>query len=267
MKTQPPKRTSPHIPSDLSTLPTSAVEARRIGSMYFFNGKPCLRGHLSARRAANSTCQQCSNERSYEVWLEKRPEREAAEAQREAVREAQRQDPMYQDKLRAKARASAQQQKQHRMQEEGTEEYYAAARMVSRAKYHADVDKQRRRAQERRDRGLVGTKMKRQRTPPYLTEEEGAAIKRVYRSRKVGEVVDHIVPIVPPADVLVVGIHAPQNLQHLSRRENLQKGNQFACSGDEASEYVRLGMAVWRYDVDPRTGEVDWSRYPRDEDW
>lgn len=234
--------------------------------MYFFSGKPCVRGHLAVRRAANNTCQQCANEQSYALWDAGRPMRHAAMAQREAEIAARRNDPAHQEEQRAKARASAQQQKQRRMQEEGTEEYYDGEAAKQRAGYWADPEKHRQRVQDRRDRGLVGTKMKRQRTPPWLEPWEREAIDKMYRSRKVGQVVDHIVPIVHEGG-LVAGIHTPQNLQHITHRANLQKRNRLDCTHDDAAEYVRLGMAVWAKDINPETGAVDWSKYPRAEGW
>lgn len=263
----PPRRTSAHIPEDFATLPSSAAEARRVGSMYYFSGKPCTHGHVAVRRTHNHTCQQCSNEQSYAKWLAKRPEREAAAAQRDAELEARRNDPAYQEARKTRARESKQWRKRQRIQEEGTEEYYAADAKRQRDRYWADPDGHRKKVQDRRDRGLVGTKMKRQRTPPYLTHDAREAMKKMYDTTPVGYVVDHIVPVVPPIDVPIVGIHTPQNLQHLARRENIQKGNQFTCTDAEAVEYVRRGMAVWRCDVDVDTGVVNWPIYPRDEDW
>ena len=48
---------------DLSSLPTSRTEARRVGNKYYFTNEPCKNGHLVHRCTANSSCVQCVRDR------------------------------------------------------------------------------------------------------------------------------------------------------------------------------------------------------------
>lgn len=45
------------LPDD--ELPTTAAEARRIGSKFYLTGKPCKHGHVAKRRASTSSCLEC----------------------------------------------------------------------------------------------------------------------------------------------------------------------------------------------------------------
>lgn len=45
----------------MSDLPTSAKEAKALGAKFYFNGKPCKRGHLS-KRYAHGSCVACKEE-------------------------------------------------------------------------------------------------------------------------------------------------------------------------------------------------------------
>lgn len=49
---------------DVSSLPATPMEAREVGSAYFFNGKPCPRGHVVARYTKGGRCSFCTREDS-----------------------------------------------------------------------------------------------------------------------------------------------------------------------------------------------------------
>ena len=111
----------------------------------------------------------------------------------------------------------------------------AAAR---RTRYrHAHPEKERARQarrhaahpEKRTARNAVHRANKLQRTPPWLTAEHRADIRRIYRaaadlSATTGEAyqVDHIVPL---RGAQVSGLHVPWNLQVLIASENLAKSN------------------------------------------
>jgi hypothetical protein len=75
----------------------------------------------------------------------------------------------------------------------------------------------------------VASKM--QRTPKWLSKEQKKAIKEVYVMAKELETVfpwsqcvDHIVPL---RGEKVCGLHVPWNLQILSAKDNMEKGNRY----------------------------------------
>jgi hypothetical protein len=49
------------VPEDYSKLPKSHQEARASGSIHYFTGKPCKRGHVGRRYACNKACVPCLN--------------------------------------------------------------------------------------------------------------------------------------------------------------------------------------------------------------
>jgi len=61
-------------------------------------------------------------------------------------------------------------------------------------------------------------------TPPWLNEEQMAEMKEIYDTCPEGCNVDHIVPL---KNAIVCGLHVPWNLQHLTFKENMRKGNRW----------------------------------------
>ena len=69
------------------------------------------------------------------------------------------------------------------------------------------------------------------RTPAWLTKEQHAEMKEFYKMAKELETVfgwkqcvDHIIPL---QGKTVSGLHVPSNLQILSAKENMEKGNRY----------------------------------------
>lgn len=44
----------------LSSLPATKAEARNLGSVHYFTGKPCLRGHIVHRYTSTGLCEKCA---------------------------------------------------------------------------------------------------------------------------------------------------------------------------------------------------------------
>lgn len=249
---------SSHIPEDFWELPRTVAEARASSSKYYFTGKPCgPKGHVAPRATGNQTCQACTNELSQRKYAERRErERPAREAEK-AAREALRNDPEYQA---AKKRQSASATRRRRIREETTEGYFESEAEVARERYQRNREQQLARAADRRSRGLVGSRMYRLRTPPWLTDDERAEMKAFDANRPADHEVDHIAPI--DANPFISGLHVPWNLQYLKRRANKRKDKGVSFTRVEAEEFVERGMAVRKSDVS-ETGEIDWSKYPR----
>lgn len=53
----------PHAPTPRPDLPQSAEEARRLGSTWYYTGRPCVHGHICKRQTINWGCWHCLLER------------------------------------------------------------------------------------------------------------------------------------------------------------------------------------------------------------
>lgn len=69
-------------------------------------------------------------------------------------------------------------------------------------------------------------KLREQATPKWLTEEQLKQIEDIYATCPPGFHVDHIHPL---KGENVCGLHVPWNLQHLTKEENLRKGNKLVA--------------------------------------
>lgn len=49
--------------NEFSKYPTSAIQAKAMGEMYFFTGKPCSKGHISLKYASSGNCLKCIEKR------------------------------------------------------------------------------------------------------------------------------------------------------------------------------------------------------------
>lgn len=57
---------------EFSKLPAIGYRARELGEIYYFTGKPCLKGHLSPRYASSGNCVDCIAETRGKASINKR---------------------------------------------------------------------------------------------------------------------------------------------------------------------------------------------------
>lgn len=170
----------------------SLSEARKKKLKVYFTGVPCKRNHLSLRRVSDRACLECKK------LLRGKSDSKYREKNREAIKLSM---TIYRKNNR-----------------ELTNKRAAISRQKA---YLRDPDKIKalRKAQTalRKARELSAT-------PKWANLE---AIKSFYLNCQKGMHVDHIIPLVNP---LVCGLHTEDNLQYLTKKENLEKGNSFTPS-------------------------------------
>lgn len=49
----------PRLILDVESLPRSRLEARSVGAVYYYTGKPCQNGHIEARFTSSGKCRAC----------------------------------------------------------------------------------------------------------------------------------------------------------------------------------------------------------------
>jgi hypothetical protein len=213
-------------------LPTTRIEARKIGSKFYLNDSLCKRGHLSKKYTSDGGCSACAALRAKARYSAKRPEilaklkeSYAADPDAKKARVAKRRlgDP---EKIRAESCAEYQRNKA---------KYVARARKwvkSNRVKYRGINKEWRERNPDKVYQVVVLRRMRKaQRTPPWLTPGDFEAMRNTYIEARrlsietgVPHQVDHVIPL---WGVKVSGLHVPSNLQILTALENRSKSNNF----------------------------------------
>ena len=167
-----------------------------------------------------SYCRSCQSELSKEYRLKKLQDKGWVETEKQRHREAKaklRQDEDYRNK-------QAEKEKLRRLKLKQDSDWVESERKRSINKYYNDKAPYVANAAKRRSTKL-------QATPNWLTDYDWEIIKWVYHCAKVAEKqynepyhVDHIVPL---QGKNVCGLHVPWNLQVLTAKENLTKGNRY----------------------------------------
>lgn len=188
---------------DLSGLPSSPEEARRLGLKQYYTGVPCVRGHLAKRylhyKHNTGACSVCSveNKRKYvSAHRETVKAKNKEYRQRDYVKEAQ--------KLR-----------------------YDSWRKLYPEKVKTATSNWRKNNLHKKAQTERLRKSKRREAKPSWVDE--AALALIYQqadwlTRLLGVPyhVDHIVPLV---NKNVCGLHVPWNLRIVEATENFKKGN------------------------------------------
>lgn len=167
-------------------------------------GKPCKNGHSTSRYTKTGHCVECSKTKCAK-YLSKNKERiyehnrnfskQYYKENREVIltknREFRNEHPEIVKKWRKKSQPAY--LKKHQKANKGLYQYYDAKRRAKKLK-----------------------------ATPSWADLKG--IKNFYKNCPEGYHVDHIVPL---QNDLVCGLHVENNLQYLTKEENLSKGNKF----------------------------------------
>lgn len=179
------------------------AEAVARGLALYFTGKPCAQGHIDERRTSDRKCQSCNRMRS-RAWRAENPER--VRTLNGALYAANREHRKAIQRLWNESNAA-----------------YAAAYAQRYRDANPEVARAWRQANKQRVVWYTTTRRaaKLQRTPVWADME---AIQAFYLACPDGMHVDHVIPL---RGRLVSGLHTLTNLQYLSDKDNMKKGNKF----------------------------------------
>jgi len=190
----------------MNSLPKSAAEARALGTLTYFTGKPCKAGHVDVRYTVDRACKTCGLVKRARLYAK---HAETIRAKRRATYAA---NP---DKEKAIAKVRSAEWRRNNPNHPGVKAAKQAYKANRPDKRQADVAK-------RRAAKLL-------RTPAWLTVDDFWMLEEAYslaqvRSRTFGFSwhVDHIYPL---QGKMVSGLHTPLNVQVIPGIENVRKAN------------------------------------------
>lgn len=190
-------------------LPLTRAEAKRVGSLHYFTGKPCVKGHIDKRHTTGG-CHQCGLE------FASRNKKWKFEADPDAVRANDR------------ARYAANPERKKNNRREYVKRNHEVVKAKQRIRYKTNPrPKESQNAMNARRRAS-----KLNATPPWTTPEMRLEMKNIYKqsiemSKQLGVKfqVDHAVPL---KGVVVSGLHVPWNLRIITQQENLSRPKVFS---------------------------------------
>jgi hypothetical protein len=216
----------------MNSLPEKRSDAKRYGSVHYYTGKPCLRGHIAKRRTVNGMCSECygltKSEADKKSYLKHREVRLAYYKE-------------YRDEKGGKERNKLWNTTNiERRRELRRKDYYKhrdeiLARRRARHLTNPEINNTKCSNYKKANPGVIVAINKRrdlatlQRTPKWLSETELWMIKEVYilsalRTKLTGIRwnVDHIIPL---QGVNVSGLHVLNNLRVIPATINSRKTN------------------------------------------
>ena len=229
------------------SFPASRAAAAEIGSLFYFTGHPCKRGHIAARYTSTCICTGCTKERQQQQEYkdaskirarERRKDPAVAERQRvDAVRRyhADMADPERAKRRRASSNASrdklrsipewkqGERERQRIRARAFREDPVVAELGRQQAREYAKAHSEKRAAAEAKRRAHLGRAC-----PPWA---DRFAIEAVYAACPDDHHVDHIVPLrgVTHDGRRVCGLHVESNLRHLPKETNVSRGNRMTA--------------------------------------
>lgn len=181
----------------------SHSEAKSLGLKYYFTGNPCNNGHLSERFTCNRCCIKCGPE-----WKKNNPE--------SIAKSKKISDKKYREKNREK-RLISNREAGRIWRQKNPEKLYIKGKLyreTNKDKFAA-WDAKRRAAELKATPSWADTELMQK----FYTESRLLTLEV-----GISHQVDHIVPL---QNDLVCGLHNQFNLQVLTKKENLEKGNRF----------------------------------------
>jgi len=185
--------------ADQDYMPTSDRDAKALGLSMYFTGKPCRKGHLTARYASSAECFFCRQQKNASIELKKKQQKWSEE--NKALKLQQSKDRYERNKNFERVRSRSkwllnkekviESNKKWISKNPGIGNHYGAKR-----------------------RAAV-----KNRTPSWANLEK---IKEIYKNCPDGMVVDHIIPLQGKE---VSGFHVETNLQYLTPEANQKKFN------------------------------------------
>ena len=190
----------------MNSLPKSVAEARALGALLYFTGKPCKAGHVDVRYTKDRSCKACGRLKRARLYVKH------AEQIKARRRNAYAANP---DKEKAVAKVRSAEWRRNNPNHPGAKAAKRAYKAKRPDKRQADVAK-------RRAAKLL-------RTPGWLTDDDFWMLEEAYglaqlRSRTFGFSwhVDHVYPL---QGKVVSGLHVPYNVQVIPGVENVRKAN------------------------------------------
>jgi hypothetical protein len=195
----------------------TGVEAKALGLIKYFTGKPCYRKHVAERYVRDWKCVECRKEDHQAEYAKNKTHIKAM------VSAWQKNNPeQYKQKLDAWVAAHPERVKE--IHKQSRMRRVASIRERGQQWKDANPDKRAASVAQRRAAKL-------NRTPQWLSNTQRKQIVQHYTEAKqlsklLGEwyVVDHIIPL---QGKNVSGLHVPWNLQVIPRIDNLVKSNKF----------------------------------------
>lgn len=216
-----------------------AKELREIakleGRKTFFTGVPCRNGHVCEKYTSTAGCVQCALDRAKE-----RKERKTCEINQYLKQYYQENKDKHAENRKRWKSENPEKVKASNAQYRNRSKHKAAAYYAIRA---ADPEFIRERSKynaewRKLNKALCMSYVNRrranklQRTPAWLTEDDWWMIEQIYHLAQLRTAatsiewhVDHIIPL---RGKTVSGLHVPTNLQVVSAKVNLKKGNRYA---------------------------------------
>lgn len=221
-------------------LPTSAKKARRLGCKRYFTGKPCKEGHIAERLTSGGHCLVCHRKQTHED-KQKNPEREREYRKRNSEKMT-RQSREWARENRERSNAIKKKYRDAHKQEllESNNEWRRRnperQRENQRCQYQNNPEPRREatRLNKLNNRAYCTAKEveryanKKNATPAWADRDAICAVyeRAQQMTEQNGEAynVDHIVPL--QSDI-VCGLHVEENLQVITRLDNVRKGNRW----------------------------------------